>query len=121
MVLKLLIGVKKSSTEPSAMRSKPNIVASEPKLDRARMCQKKTSTSQKNKKELRSTDSQKTQEPMGRPTYDGVMKRLLNGVKKFDKIAQNNQFVLQVKTALGNAKVIYILARMFLTNSHRDP
>ena len=52
------------------MRSKPNIVASEPKLDRARMCQKKTSTSQKYKKELRSTDSQKTQEPMGRPTYD---------------------------------------------------
>ena len=103
------------------MRSKPNIVVSEPKLDRARLCQKETSTSQKDKKELRSTDSQKTQESKGRPTYDGEMKRLLNGVEKFDKIAQNNQFVLQVKPAPGNVKVIYILARMFLTNSHRDP
>ena len=72
----------KSNTEPSAVRSEPNTVVSEPKPNRARSCQKETSTSQKDKKELRSTDSQNTQESKGRLTYDEEMKRLLDSVEK---------------------------------------
>ena len=73
---------EKSNTESSAVRSEPNTVVSEPKPNRARSCQKETSTSQKDKKELRSSDSQNTQESKGHLTYDEEMKRLLDGVEK---------------------------------------
>ena len=72
---------EKSNTEPSAVRSEPNTVVTS-KPNRARSCQKETSTSQKDKKQLRSTDSQNTQESKGPLTYDEEMKRLLDGVEK---------------------------------------